>query len=102
MKKLIKISVINIIFIYSCNTNQKIIEIKKNESFEGISLDAKHNTNNEFKLVYNSVDTISTTLIINKKTIEKTKIKSVLDTLKMQNYIINVDKQKRIIELISK
>lgn len=102
MKKIIKICFVNILFIYSCNINKKNIEIKKNENYKGVSLDAKHNSNKEFKLVYNSVDTISTTLIINKKTIEKTKIKSVLDTLKMQNYIINVDKEKRLIELISK
>lgn len=74
---------------------------KKNENLNGISLEANHIANNEFKLVYNSLDTISTTLIINKKVIEKSKVKSVLDTIKLQKYRVDVNKEKRIIELIS-
>ena len=83
----------------SCDTTKKA---KQNENINGISLGANHVPNNEFKLIYNSTDTISTTFIVNKKTIEKSKVKSVLDTLQMQNYIINVNKQNRTIELISK
>jgi hypothetical protein len=98
MKKIILLSVLAMMTFYSCQVNKKI---KKTEINNAINLDANHIPNNEFKLVYNSIDTISTTLIINKKTIEKSKVKSILDTIKMQNYKINVDKQKRIIELIS-
>jgi hypothetical protein len=53
-------------------------------------------------LVYNSIDTISTTFFINNKIIEKSKVNSILDTIKMENYKINVDKQKRTIELTRK
>lgn len=91
----------------SCKSNRqatktnKIEKIEKIENIESISLDASHIPNNEFKLIYNSKDTISTTLIINKKVIKKSKVKSVLDTIKMQNYRVNVDKEKRTIELTS-
>jgi len=88
----------SIFFFTSCQVNKKI---KKNENLNGISLEANHIANNEFKLVYNSLDTISTTLIINKKVIEKSKVKSVLDTIKLQKYRVDVNKEKRIIELIS-
>lgn len=87
-----------IVFLTSCQVNKKL---KKNENINGISLEANHFTNNEFKLVYNSLDTISTTLIINEKVIEKSKVKLVLDTIKLQKYRVNVNKEKRIIELIS-
>lgn len=96
MNKILFISII--ILFTSCKVNKKLEE---NENFNGISLDATHISNNEFKLVYNSIDKISTTLIINKKVIEKSKVKSVLDTIKMQNYRVNVDKEKRTIELTS-
>jgi len=98
MKKIILLSVLAMMTFYSCQVNKKI---KKTEINNAINLDANHIPNNEFKLVFNSIDAISTTLIINKKTIEKSKVKSILDTIKMQNYKINVDKQKRTIELIS-
>ena len=99
MKQIIFIlSFTTIIIVSSCDATKKV---KQNEN-DGISLGANHVPNNEFKVIYNSTDTISTTFIINKKTIEKSKVKSVLDTLQMQNYIINVNKQNRTIELISK
>ncbi len=99
MKKTYILSFISIIIFSSCDTTKKV---KQNENISNINLGANHIPNNEFKLIYNSTDTISTTYIINKITIEKSKIKSVLDTLQMQNYIINVNKEKRTIELISK
>ena len=99
MKKTSILSFIIIIVLFSCNSNKKII---KNENIYGSSLEANHIPNNEFKLIYNSKDTIPTTFITNKKIIEKSKVKLVLDTLQMQNYIINVNKEKRTIELISK
>ena len=86
----------------SCKSNKKVTEtnkIKKIENIESISLDANHVPNNEFKLIYNSIDTISTILIIDKKVIEKSKVRSVLDTIKMQNYRVFVGKDKRTIEL---
>ncbi len=98
MKKIVVVFAMAMITFYACKVNNKI---EKTEINNAINLDANHIPNNEFKLVYNSTDTISTTLIINKKTIEKSKVKSILDTIKMQNYKINVDKQKRTIELIS-
>ena len=98
MKKILLYITLFLFFLTSCKVNKKI---KENENFKGISLDANHIPNNEFKLVYNSKDTISTTLIVNKKVIEKSKVKSVLDTIKMQNYRVNIDKEKRTIELTS-
>ena len=88
--------------LFSCRSNKLIKEtniIDKNSNIEGISLDANHVPDNEFKLVYNSIDTISTILIIDKKVIEKSKVRSVLDTIKIQNYRVNVNKDKRTIEL---
>lgn len=99
MKNLYILSIITFIILYSCNTNKKA---KQNEKLNSLSLEANHVPNNEFKLIYNSTDTISTTLIINNKTIEKSKVRLVLDTLQMQNYIINVNKVERKIELFSK
>ena len=102
MKKIMTYCIMFYYILISCNSNKKITgtnKIDKIENIESISLDANHIPNNEFKLVYNSKDTISTTLIINKKVIEKSKVKSVLDTIKMQNYRVNVDKEKRTIEL---
>jgi len=98
MKK-ISLLIIVLITLYSCRSNKNI---KNNDTIDGISLEANHISNNEFKLIYNSTDTISTTLIVNKTKIEKSKVKSVLDTLKMQNYFFNIDREKRVIELISK
>jgi len=98
MKK-ISLLIIVLITLYSCRSNKNI---KNNDTIDGISLEANHISNNEFKLIYNSTDTISTTLIVNKTKIEKSKVKSVLDTLKMQNYFVNIDREKRVIELISK
>ena len=99
MKYLYIISFILIIVLNSCNVNKKII---RNKNIYGRSLDANQAPNNELKLIYNSKDTIPTTFIINKKIVEKSKVKLVLDTLQMQNYIINVNKENRTIELISK
>lgn len=99
MKYLYIISFIVIIVLNSCNVNKKII---RNKNIYGRSLDANQAPNNELKLIYNSKDTIPTTFIINKKIVEKSKVKLVLDTLQMQNYIINVNKENRTIELISK
>lgn len=104
MKKIIIYCFLYSFVLISCKSNRqatKTNKIEKIENIESISLDASHIPNNEFKLVYNSKDTISTTLIINKKVIKKSKVKSVLDTIKMQNYRVNVDKEKRTIELTS-
>jgi hypothetical protein len=98
MKKIVVLFAMVMITLYACQVNKKI---KKTEINNGINLDANHTSNNDFKLIHNAIDTISTTLIINKKTIEKSKVKSILDTIKMQNYKINIDKRKRTIELIS-
>ena len=67
-----------------------------------IDLDANHLNNNEVKLIYNSIDTISTTLKINNKIIPKKEMRTVLDTIKMQNYIVEINKKNRKIILTSK
>jgi hypothetical protein len=102
MKKVIIYCFLCSYILISCKSNKQVTEtnkIEKIENIEGISLDANHISNNEFKLVYNSIDTISTILIIDKKIIEKSKVRFVMDTIKMQNYRVNVNKDKRTIEL---
>ena len=102
MKKVIIYSFLCSYILISCKSNKQVTEtnkIEKIENIEGISLDANHISNNEFKLVYNSIDTISTILIIDKTIIEKSKVRLVMDTIKMQNYTVNVNKDKRTIEL---
>lgn len=99
MKKIFLLSIMALISFNSCQLNKKVNQTK---IINGKNLDANHISNNEFRLVYYSIDTISTTLIINKKIIEKSKVKSVLDTINIQNYKINVDKLKRNIELTKK
>lgn len=102
MKKVIIYCFLYSFILISCKSNKKVAEtnkIEKIENIEGISLDANHISNNGFKLIYNSIDTISTILIVDKKVIEKSKVRSVLDTIKMQNYRVNVYKDKKTIEL---
>lgn len=99
MKKIISLNLIAIISFNACQINKKTKEPK---IINSVNLNANHISNNEFRLVYNSIDTISTTFFINNKIIEKSKVNSVLDTIKMENYNINVDKQKRTIELTRK
>ncbi|WP_026712788.1 hypothetical protein [Flavobacterium daejeonense] len=98
MKKKSIFGFLFLILFYSCNVNKNI---KKNK-IEGINLDANFRTNNDLKTIYNSIDTTSTTFIIDKRKIEKSKIRLVLDTLNMQKYSINIDKKNRIIEMTKK
>jgi hypothetical protein len=86
------------IFVLSCKSKSKSIS----EDYNSINLDAYHQSNNTTRLIYNSRDTIGTILIINKIIIPPENIKSILDTIKMQNYFIDVDKKSRTIEMIKK
>ncbi|TXD80808.1 hypothetical protein ESY86_19930 [Subsaximicrobium wynnwilliamsii] len=106
MKKIILILVFAIL---SCKSNNiKNTEKTENanildlDTISKIDLDANHLNNNEVQLIYNSIDTISTTLIINKEIISKKEMKAVLDTIRMQNYIVKIDKKGRKIILTSK
>ncbi len=99
MKTIFLLSIMALFFFNACQINKKT---KEPQIINSVNLNANHILNNEFKLVYNSIDTISTTFFINKKIIEKSKVNSVLDTLKIENYKINVDKQKRTIEFTRK
>jgi len=96
MKKITIFGFLFLILFNSCNADKKI---RKN-NIEGTNLNASYQTNNDLKSIYNSIDTTSITLIIDKKKIEKSKINLVLETLNKQNYSVNVDRENRIIELI--
>lgn len=98
MKKKILLWIIFTQIMLSCSIDKKVI--KYNNDFKSVNLDANHASNDKFRLLYNSLDTTSTTLIVNKKVIEKSNIKHVLDTLNVKNFKINVDKKQRIIEFI--
>ncbi len=90
-----------LVFVFSCKTKSKSI----NDNFKSVSLDANSQSNNTTKLIYNSMDTIPrfpTTLIINKNVIPKKMMKSVLDTIKMQDYFVEINREKRIIKMTKK
>lgn len=108
MKKKIISGILLFMLLFSCDVSKTVNEGKVNsivldeKKVKGISLDANHRSNDEIRLVYNSIDTISTKLIINNQIIERSKIKGILDTIKFQNYFIDINKEKRIIEMIKR
>lgn len=67
-----------------------------------INLDANNRENTEIKSIYNSIVKNDAILLINKKKIPNEQVQAVLDTLTVDNYTMNVNKNEGIIELISK
>lgn len=94
MKTTIIFRFLFLILLNSCNANK--------DKIKAINLDANNQSNNYIRSIYNSIDTTETTFIIDKQKIKKSKIKSILDTLNTKNYIINVDRKNRIIEMENK
>jgi hypothetical protein len=99
MKKNIFTLLILVLIQQSCIGNKTF---RESDYQAQVNLDANNRENTEIKSIYNSIIKNEATLLINKKKIPNEQVQAVLDTLTADNYTMNVNKNERIIELISK